>query len=62
MSSPFKKLSSSPLGYKRKFSDSLIFQKESNSYQKILYNSLFSFSPISKNKNSNFIKSPKILK
>ena len=30
MSSPFKKLSSSPLEFKRKFSDSLIFQKESN--------------------------------
>ena len=30
MSSPFKKLESSPLEFKRKFSDSLIFQKESN--------------------------------
>ena len=30
MSSPFKKLSSTPLEFKRKFSDSLIFQKESN--------------------------------
>ena len=30
MSSPFKKMKTSPLEFKRKFSDSLIFQKESN--------------------------------